>query len=77
MLQSFVGTFNAAGLRTLRNEDASDMRVIHNATGSVSFWAILDSDELPAIQHAITLGDRGAALQMLVQAAKSLGPVGE
>jgi hypothetical protein len=73
MLQSFIGTFDAAGLRSLRNEDDTHGVTGLSIAGSVPFWAILDTEELPSIQRALMLGYRGTALELLVQQAKSLG----
>ena len=76
MLQSFIGTYDQAGLRSLRDEDEFTVASHLDVSGPVSFWAILDSDELPGIQHALTLGHRVTALQLLITTAKSLGPLG-
>ena len=73
MLQSFIGTFDIAGLRTLRSEDDTCGETRLSSTEAVPFWAILDTDELPSIQRALMLGYRGTALELLVQQAKSLG----
>lgn len=74
MLQSFVGTFDAVGLRSLRCELEFGVSPRPLATaGSVSFWAILDTAELPQIEQAFLLGYRGTALELLAEHAKSLG----
>lgn len=78
MLQSFVGTFDAVGLRTLKSEDEAvdtdgfpSVRFVPE--GLVPFWAILDSTELPTIQKALLSGERDRAWELLVQQAKCFG----
>lgn len=78
MLQAFIGTFDAQGLRTLKSEDDSvESNVgptVHAVpAGSVAFWAILDSAELPTIQWALMAGNRSRAWELLVQQAKCVG----
>lgn len=73
MLQSFVGTIDTFGLRSLRGEDASASVPHRNFGDAVPFWAILDSQELPRIVEALTHGKRGAALLLLEERAHSLG----
>jgi hypothetical protein len=76
MLESFIGTCDAAGLRTLRPEDERDVTSrLDGEEGRVSFWAILDSAALPCIYRELTLDHRATALKLLVQMAKTLGPV--
>ena len=75
MLQSFIGTLDAAGLRSLRTEDDALPAPLSDSE-FVPFWVILDSSELPSIERALVLGQRQTALQLLVAVAKSLGPVG-
>lgn len=74
MLHSFIGTYDAGGLRTLRSEDDQVLGSSPRHFGSASFWAILDSHELPPIHRALVLGHRDAAWELLVQRAKALGP---
>ena len=76
MLQSFIGTFDAAGLRTLRSEEAESSGKSIQSSG-VPFWAILDSKELPSIQNALLLGHRCTAFELLARGAKSLGRYSE
>lgn len=73
MLQSFVGTFDSDGLRSLQPE--TEERVPSDCTsgGPVGFWAIIDTSELPAIEQAILSGSRAKALGILVQQARSVG----
>lgn len=75
MLQSFVGTFDAVGLRTLQTEGDSIVpgQLIPCSAGSVPFWAILDTAVLPPIQHALSLGYRSTAWEILAQQATCLG----
>lgn len=78
MLQSFIGTFDVVGLRSLRSEDdvvESDVWPSSRCVpaGIVPFWAIIDTTELPTIQQALMLGNRGHAWEILVQQAKCFG----
>jgi hypothetical protein len=76
MLQSFIGTFDVAGLRTLKSEDEaveSESWPIAYPVGSVPFWAILDNSELLPIHQALLTGNRSRAWELLVQQAKCFG----
>ena len=71
MLKSFIGTFDATGLRSLKSEeDSLGGAAPHD---SLRFWAVLDSTELPSIETALMLGHRRTAFELLAQSAKSLG----
>jgi hypothetical protein len=73
MLESFVGTFDHRGLRSLRPEDPRedfDGRVVEP---NGRFWAIIDTDNVSPIHEALVVGQRGAALDLLAQKAVSLG----
>jgi hypothetical protein len=76
MLQSFIGTFDAVGLRSLQREDdagEADQRPLAPINGTVPFWAILDTGELPTIHQALVLGHRSRAWELLAEQAKCLG----
>lgn len=74
MLQSFVGTFDAAGLRSLRAEEDGTAPP-ENREATVPFWAIIDTVELPPIEAALTLGCRSIAFELLAGRAKAFGPL--
>lgn len=73
MLQSFFGTFDRSGLRSLRVDDDLCPPILFPKATTASFWAILDSDELPIIHRAVIVGHRGEALQMLAERAVCIG----
>ena len=73
MLQSFIGTIDTTGLRSLRDEECSESIATPEDPNVVKFWAILDTDQLPQIRRALLMGHRGAALNLVAQQAKSLG----
>lgn len=73
MLQSFIGTIDTTGLRSLRNEEYVESVVTLEDPDVVRFWAILDTNQLPQIRRALLMGHRGAALNLVEQQAKSLG----
>ena len=77
MLQSFRGTFDSAGLRSFVSEEASGVARRSRREHVVEFWAVLDTDELPLIQRAFLLGQRGTALELIGMQAKSLGRIYE
>ncbi len=73
MLKSFVGTFDSGGLRSFRSEDAALSDRVRDAFAPESFWAIIDSKDLPPILQAAMLGQRGTALELIAQQAVSFG----
>lgn len=75
MLQSFIGTCDSFGLRSLRIEDPLVSAERENDRAVVRFWAILDSAQIPSIQHAVMLGNRDAALELVASSARSFGRV--
>ena len=77
MLQSFIGTFDSAGLRSFITEEPSAVTRRSHREHVVEFWAVLDTDELPLIQKAFLLGHRGTALELIGQQAKWLGRIYE
>ena len=75
MLQSYIGTIDMSGLRSLRTEECGESVAPLGDPTVVSFWAILDTDQLPEICRALVMGHRGAALSLVTQQAKSLGRI--
>ena len=73
MLQSFLGTFDRSGLRSLRIEDESQPALVVVKRNTSSFWAVLDSQELPKIYRAVVVGRRAEALRLLAEHAVSIG----
>lgn len=76
MLQSFVGTIDAQGLRSLNPEPDGEVwpGSSHDA-GAGTIWAVLDSADLIAVRDALRDGQKRRALQLLSEYARSLGPV--
>ena len=57
MLQSFRGTVDGGGIRSLYLE--ADVPARPQLGSSVAeFWAVLDAKELPVIREAVRAGDR-------------------
>ena len=74
MLQSFRGTIDRGGIRSLRPERDDDfLRRADRST--VEFWAILHREELPLIRSVLASGDRIRATKMICERAISLGSV--
>ncbi|WP_182869907.1 hypothetical protein [Stieleria mannarensis] len=76
MLQSFTGTFDAGGLRSLEPECDHGNRTIPDASLR-KFWAVLESPspvEL-RIRTAYHAGDRALALRLISDYAISAGTV--
>jgi hypothetical protein len=73
MLQSFIGTYDSGGLRSFAPDEYAESVRWANDNAVVRFWAIIDSDELPSIWKALVVGQRGTALELIAQQAKSLG----
>ncbi len=74
MLQSFRGTIDRFGIRSLREETDEPIRFL--ATGSLAeFWAVMDASELPTIRAAVSTGDRSAALSLLCERSVSMGMI--
>ena len=74
MLDSFVGTYDWAGLRTLKRELGSDSNRFGDRTSN-EFWAIIDDDELVEIETAVLMGQRKSALELIFTRAQSLGRI--
>ncbi len=73
MLQSFVGTYDQSGLRSLRLEEANSALPWTSPTGAAPFWAVLDSSDVPEICRAVCHGRRRRALRLLNERALTLG----
>lgn len=72
MLQSFTGTVDRNGIRSLEVESDSGPRRIEDRD-LAEFWAVLDSADLESIQLAIHSGQRRHALRMVSERAQSMG----
>jgi hypothetical protein len=75
MLRSFIGTYDSAGLLSLRFDEGDFETLRRTESNLHRFWVILDTDRLPSIGRAMMLGHRGTALELIVQQAKSLGQI--
>ncbi len=74
MLQSFRGTIDVNGIRSLRLERDDD--VMCPAESAVAeFWVVLNHAELPTIRATIQAGDRIRAMSLLCERAVSLGSI--
>ena len=74
MLQSFRGTIDAHGIRTLRPErDEEFGRQLDHSVAE--FWAVLNHSELPQIRLAFACGDRQLATRLISECAKSMGSI--
>lgn len=74
MLQSFTGTFDAGGLRSLQLERDQEDRT--DPYGSLCrFWAVLESPVDPRIRAAYLAGDRTRALRLISDYAIALGTI--
>ena len=74
MLQSFRGTFDSVGIRTLRFE-TDDERSGTLGSGLVEFWAVVDAEYVRQIRLALALGDRIGATRLLADTAASIGSI--
>lgn len=72
MWQSYIGTWDDTGIRSLRREEGAATGVPRES-GGVPFWAVLDSDHVLGIHAALIRGQRGTALQLLLQQAREFG----
>ena len=74
MLQSFRGTIDESGIRTLRLE--GDEEGGHPPVNGVAeFWVVLDRRELSRIRAAFYAGERHTALSMICERSVSLGSI--
>ena len=74
MIQSFTGTFDTSGIRSLRVEADDDSRGPTPIT-SARFWAVLDTRDVPLIRRAMTAGDRIGALKLISDHSLSMGTI--
>ena len=74
MLQSFRGTVDVGGIRSLYVETESPVRP-RVATSVGEFWAVLDAKELPVIREAVRAGDRRTALSLLCERSAFIGSI--
>ena len=74
MLDSFIGTFDQHGLRTLRSETNQSPAFVERRRQG-RFWAVLDSSLVPTINRAIAAGDSRTALQIVLQQARDIGTI--
>lgn len=75
MLESFVGTIDERGLRTLTPEPDESWKPQETVDRVAAFWAVVDSAKLPEICEALRNGERQRAWQLLSASARSLGSV--
>lgn len=74
MLQSFRGTVDIGGIRSLHLE--TEVPVRPQLSKSVAeFWAVLDAKELPVIREAVRAGDRRTALSLICERSVSIGSI--
>ena len=74
MLDSFIGTFDQRGLRTLKS-DTKQARAFVERRRHGRFWAVLDRSVVPSINLAIAKGDSRSALQIVLQQARDIGSI--
>ena len=74
MLDSFIGTFDQRGLRTLKSE-TNQTRTFVERRRCGRFWAVLDRSVVPSINLAIAKGDTRSALQIVLQQARDIGSI--
>ena len=74
MLDSFIGTFDQHGLRTLRSETNLTPAFVERRRQG-RFWAVLDRSLVPTINRAIAAGDSRTALQIVLQQARDIGTI--
>ena len=74
MLQSFRGTVDVGGIRSLELETEEAIRPrLGSSVGE--FWAVLDATELPIIRAAVRAGDRRAALSLICERSTFIGSI--
>ena len=74
MLQSFRGTVDGGGIRSLYLE--TEVPVRRPIEKSVAeFWAVLDAQELPVIREAVQAGDRRTALSLICERSAFIGSI--
>ena len=73
MLDSYIGTFDHHGLRSLKSENDVRSAIFSRRPGQ--FWAVLDKSLVPSINQAIAKGDSISALQIVFQQARDMGSI--
>ncbi len=73
MLDSYIGTFDHHGLRSLQTEPDRSSPIFEARLGH--FWAVLDRSLVPSINQAIAKGDSRSALQIVLQQARDFGAI--
>lgn len=73
MLDSYIGTFDHHGLRSLKSESDVPHSILAHCKGQ--FWAVLDRSFVPSIHQAIAKGDSIAALKIVLQQARDIGSI--
>ena len=74
MIQSFTGTFDTSGIRSLRVEADDDSRGSTPIT-LARFWVVLDTRDMPMIRQAMSAGDRIGALKLISNHSLSMGTI--
>ena len=74
MLQSFRGTVDVGGIRSLHLETDVPVR---SQLGQIvaEFWAVIDAKELPVIREAVRAGDRRTALSLICERSAYIGSI--
>jgi len=75
MLQSFRGTIDNGGIRSLYVEPDVPVRSQIGAPSVGEFWAVLDAKELPVIREAVRAGDRRTALSLICERSAFIGSI--
>ena len=73
MLDSFIGTFDEHGLRSLEIEGCN--RAYSPKGDNPKFWAVTDCSVLTNIKLAMASGDARSALKIIVQQARDIGRI--
>lgn len=74
MLQSFRGTVDVGGIRSLHLE--TDVPVRSQRANTVAeFWVVLDAKEIPVIREAVRAGDRRTALSLICERSAFIGSI--
>ncbi|MEZ6103887.1 MAG: hypothetical protein R3E01_33490 [Pirellulaceae bacterium] len=75
MLQSFRGTVDVGGIRSLYLEADVPARPQLGSSLVAEFWAVLDAKELPVIREAVRVGDRRTALSLICERSAFIGSI--
>lgn len=74
MLQSFRGTIDVGGIRSLHVETDNPTCSV-NRCNTAEFWAVIDRKEIPVIRAAVQAGERRTALSLICERSVSIGPI--